>query len=324
MELVEANTHSQALTRQQRQQPVSTSLISAEKLEELRKDRETHKYKTIWTKDAHGGPYKKANAKKGIDPFKEHLDGSKKVVELGYEEAECGPTSNFVGNHMTQGAIDLVQAELKRKPNSYPHISFAPERISNPDEVLPARLPAPETKSTGKPLCTAETQGGCAKPLRQVDWCEDENYLILLLQRPFTEDLSTVTSLRADLSESSIEVQYHIKKKKHESKDLEYRFHVPKLHANINTEECGLYLGSGSLEEIQSSTNILKLGPTCTVSHSDPSTLICLVLAKISPGKLWKQVKPVENANQNIVERIEHQYPDLDGLKSFVRHQLRS
>jgi hypothetical protein len=33
-------------------------------------------------------------------------------VELGYEKAEIGPTTNFVGNHMTQGAIDLVQAEL--------------------------------------------------------------------------------------------------------------------------------------------------------------------------------------------------------------------
>lgn len=34
-------------------------------------------------------------------------------MELGYHfGVETGPTSNFVGNHMTQGAIDLVQAEL--------------------------------------------------------------------------------------------------------------------------------------------------------------------------------------------------------------------
>ena len=92
----------------------------------------------------------------------------------------------------------------------------------------------------------------------------------------------------------------------------------------INIEDCGLYLGSGSLEEIKSSSNMLKLGPTCTVSHSDPSTLICLVLAKVNRGKLWKQVTSVEeDANLTIVERIEHQYPDLNRLKSFVRHQLR-
>jgi hypothetical protein len=246
-------------------------------------------------------------------------------VELGYEEAECGPTSNFVGNHMTQGAIDLVQAELKRKPNSYPQISFAPERISNPDEVLPPRLPAPETKSTEKSPCPGEAQGGCAKQLRQVDWSEDEKYVTILLERPFTEDLSTATSLRADLSESSIKVQYHIKKKRHASEELVHLFHVPKLYANIDVENCGLYLGSGSLEEIKSSSNILKSGPTCTVSHSDPSTLICLVLAKTSPGRLWTQLKSIkEGSSLKIVERIEQQQPDLDRLKSFVRHQLRS
>ena len=35
-------------------------------------------------------------------------------VDLGYERVKVGPTSNFVGNHMTQGAIDLVQAQLEQ------------------------------------------------------------------------------------------------------------------------------------------------------------------------------------------------------------------
>lgn len=35
-------------------------------------------------------------------------------TELGYERVKVGPTSNFVGNHMTQGAIDLVQAHLEQ------------------------------------------------------------------------------------------------------------------------------------------------------------------------------------------------------------------
>ena len=33
--------------------------LSKEKVEWLREQRESHKHKTIWTKDAHGGPYKK-------------------------------------------------------------------------------------------------------------------------------------------------------------------------------------------------------------------------------------------------------------------------
>lgn len=39
-------------------------------------------------------------------------------LELGFlHGVETGPTSNFVGNHMTQGAIDLVQAELGQRPS---------------------------------------------------------------------------------------------------------------------------------------------------------------------------------------------------------------
>ena len=35
-------------------------------------------------------------------------------MDLGYERCpKLGPTTNFVGNHMTQGAIDLVQAQLE-------------------------------------------------------------------------------------------------------------------------------------------------------------------------------------------------------------------
>jgi hypothetical protein len=43
-------------------------------------------------------------------------DGRPKKPELGYEQPQTGPTTNFVGNHMTQGAIDLVQLQLTR-PN---------------------------------------------------------------------------------------------------------------------------------------------------------------------------------------------------------------
>lgn len=39
--------------------------------------------------------------------------GGDDEVEPGYEKVEIGPTTNFVGNHMTQAAIDLVQAELQ-------------------------------------------------------------------------------------------------------------------------------------------------------------------------------------------------------------------
>ncbi len=48
-------------------------------------------------------------------------------MALGYERTELGPTTNFVGNHMTQGAIDLVQADLDEIPMpSFPLLTDAP------------------------------------------------------------------------------------------------------------------------------------------------------------------------------------------------------
>lgn len=37
----------------------SGKVISKEQVQWLREQREHHKYKTIWTKDPHGGPYRK-------------------------------------------------------------------------------------------------------------------------------------------------------------------------------------------------------------------------------------------------------------------------
>ncbi|GAX84718.1 hypothetical protein CEUSTIGMA_g12140.t1 [Chlamydomonas eustigma] len=92
-------------------------------IRQLREDQVTHYHSTVWTKDAHGGAYRKVARKE--DPSSASIQrslvlGSKPTSTdlirpedlLGYERVDIGPTTNFVGNHMTQGAIDLVQAEL--------------------------------------------------------------------------------------------------------------------------------------------------------------------------------------------------------------------
>ncbi len=48
-------------------------------------------------------------ANKGYDPLKEDFDGRLLQVAPGYERAKCGPTTNFVGNHMTQVGISHLQ-----------------------------------------------------------------------------------------------------------------------------------------------------------------------------------------------------------------------
>ncbi|DBA81829.1 hypothetical protein WJX77_011080 [Trebouxia sp. C0004] len=81
-------------------------LADTDKLRQQRLlDRDKHHYKQLWTKDPHGGQYRKvAPARKTEEALQ--------TMEPGYEKPKSGPTTNFVGNHMTQGAIDLVQAEL--------------------------------------------------------------------------------------------------------------------------------------------------------------------------------------------------------------------
>ena len=54
-----------------------------------------------------------ASNSEGYDPLTQTPDGREKIMPLGYEKTELGPTTNFVGNHMTQGAIDLVKADLE-------------------------------------------------------------------------------------------------------------------------------------------------------------------------------------------------------------------
>ena len=89
---------------------------------QLRAAQHSHHHKQVWIKDAHGGPYLKV-ATKARDEVSESLQRAMVLSGprdspcrpedlLGYERIEAGPTTNLVGNHMTRGAVELVQAEL--------------------------------------------------------------------------------------------------------------------------------------------------------------------------------------------------------------------
>ncbi|KAF5835192.1 hypothetical protein DUNSADRAFT_7782 [Dunaliella salina] len=89
--------------------------------EQRRKDRETHHHRDLWAKQPHDGPYYKvdSSSQKAAqhnqlvpDPTRQpHL---RHEDLLGYEHVpHKGPTTNFVGNAMTMGAVDLIHAELK-------------------------------------------------------------------------------------------------------------------------------------------------------------------------------------------------------------------
>jgi hypothetical protein len=210
---------------------------SKEKIEWLREQREVHRHSTIWTKDPHGGPYKKvrliyfllssivtdcsvsvicipnmqATGGNGIDPFKENLDGSVKTVELGYEVAEVGPTSNFVGNHMTQGAIDMVQALLQVKH------SQENDEPSRPVLLLPDNSNNLETQIQTDMIVVPRAPGkDChKKALRVVEWRDnpsgDEDGVVVLLERPYAENVHSCTMhLTTSFTTNSVDIEYRM------------------------------------------------------------------------------------------------------------------
>lgn len=78
-------------------------------------------------------------------------------LPLGYLHAvETGPTSNFVGNHMTQGAIDLVQAELGQTPSME-------SLVAGPRPGLYGLLPEPEAFTRKN------------RHLHQIEYTSDDN-----------------------------------------------------------------------------------------------------------------------------------------------------
>ncbi|UPQ97682.1 TPR repeat domain-containing protein [Chloropicon primus] len=97
-------------------------LARREERESKRRDKEDHHHRNVWTKEPHGGRYRVSTgpaARVGYDALEERPDGTKVEPDAGYEKPQAGLTSNFVGNHMTQGAIDLVQGSLTRKDRGY-------------------------------------------------------------------------------------------------------------------------------------------------------------------------------------------------------------
>lgn len=84
-------------------------------------------------------------------------------AELGYERVKTGPTSNFVGNHMTQGAIDLVQAQLEQPARAALLLG------AGAGFQLPRLLATSETDVAAAEAATAATP--C--PLQHYRWLDD-------------------------------------------------------------------------------------------------------------------------------------------------------
>jgi tetratricopeptide (TPR) repeat protein len=104
--------------------------------------------------------------------------------EIGYEKPQSGPTTNFVGNHMTQGAIDLVQAQLSQedrahrllKAQQYDAMYTKPKLMASSAN---AALSTPECTSTSiVPVSRIWT------PVQQFRWTDKGGYIQIKVPPP--------------------------------------------------------------------------------------------------------------------------------------------
>jgi len=139
------------------------------------------RYPRVWTKGAHGGKYKISmgpGARTGYDALEQNPDGSALTVAPGYEKPDSGATTNFVGNHMTQGAIDLVQNELTR-PDPDDDTRMARLDAARGIKRMPPRLLAPDEVPDEVPR-TPTTN--LTRPVERYAWADDVNELVVVVR----------------------------------------------------------------------------------------------------------------------------------------------
>lgn len=238
-------------------------------------------------------------------------------MALGHEVAEVGPTSNFVGNHMTQGAIDMVQALLQMRVKEKIVNVKTPQRIEHGD----CNPCAPSPCIQDSCIAAATSQNGAEKSLCIVKWDDiSEKETVILLERPYAEDATCSMNLSTMFDTDSVEVQFCITSKT--NKILKrYRRKIEKLPFTIAMDRCGCFLGSGTIEEMRASENIANT--SIEIQHSDPSTMICILLYKdthCTKGFTKEADVRSDNATTSLSEAQSH----LKALKSLIRKSRSS
>lgn len=251
--------------------------------------------------------YFQANDKLGIDPLTENLDGSTKSVALGHEVAEVGPTSNFVGNHMTQGAIDMVQALLKMRTKEKLMDVRPPLRIDDGSVVECAQICNTPCNHEADSVEKNEH-----RTLAIVEWSNvSDNETMVLLERPYSEDITCSMSLSTVFDIHSVDVQFCITSK-NGNVLKKYQRKVELAPSEVVIQKCQCYVGSGTVEEMKASENVAN--KTILIQHSDPSTMICIfIFSKGSEQGIHQMLD--SKASPSSIEVQSH----LAALKSKIR-----
>ena len=266
--------------------------------------------KTVWDKKAHGGKYyiSTGEKKKGYDALEQTPDGTIIKREPGYEKPQSGHTTNFVGNHMTQGAIDLVQHELTRVDPK-----MKEERMRRLEEAKGIKREPPKLlkveKNKKKVLMIGDREKGDTDDGEEEEEGRSPENRVINIDRYTWEDRDGEIIVRLqhdeklmDLKSAQLEIQnersFTVSIKSKEERNKVYVLSVPCLFDAIVREKSCMLTTAKSLRVTLVKTEVGKAWKRLSSSESSENSM--LRLNNAPDGKVKeKGIVIINNNNSN-------------------------
>ena len=266
--------------------------------------------KTVWDKKAHGGKYyiSTGEKKKGYDALEQTPDGTIIKREPGYEKPQSGHTTNFVGNHMTQGAIDLVQHELTRVDPK-----MKEERMRRLEEAKGIKREPPKLlkveKNKKKVLMIGDREKGDTDDGEEEEEGRSPETRVINIDRYTWEDRDGEIIVRLqhdeklmDLKSAQLEIQnersFTVSIKSKEERDKVYVLSVPCLFDAIVREKSCMLTTAKSLRVTLVKTEVGKAWKRLSSSESSENSMLRLNNAPDAKVK-EKRIVIMNNNNSN-------------------------
>ena len=266
--------------------------------------------KTVWDKKAHGGKYyiSTGEKKKGYDALEQTPDGTIIKREPGYEKPQSGHTTNFVGNHMTQGAIDLVQHELTRVDPK-----MKEERMRRLEEAKGIKREPPKLlkveKNKKKVLMIGDREKGDTDDGEEEEEGRSPENRVINIDRYTWEDRDGEIIVRLqhdeklmDLKSAQLEIQnersFTVSIKSKEERDKVYVLSVPCLFDAIVREKSCMLTTAKSLRVTLVKTEVGKAWKRLSSSESSENSMLRLNNAPDGNVK-EKEIVIINNNNSN-------------------------
>lgn len=266
--------------------------------------------KTVWDKKAHGGKYyiSTGEKKKGYDALEQTPDGTIIKREPGYEKPQSAHTTNFVGNHMTQGAIDLVQHELTRVDPK-----MKEERMRRLEEAKGIKREPPKLlkveKNKKKVLMIGDREKGDTDDGEEEEEGRSPETRVINIDRYTWEDRDGEIIVRLqhdeklmDLKSAQLEIQnersFTVSIKSKEERDKVYVLSVPCLFDAIVREKSCMLTTAKSLRVTLVKTEVGKAWKRLSSSESSENSMLRLNNAPDGNVK-EKGIVIINNNNSN-------------------------